>query len=184
MAGSARVKRNWDALEGKTVPPDRWREFTLDERKVFVLLRAVSPPPSPREIADELDLTLGEVQEMIDRWEMRTLAPAARVPVTRFLKLIDSAAEQVLLAIDRKRLDGADLKSLTGGLRELINARALLLGEPTQITGSAQRMQLNEAATMVLLEARRRGITIDVDPATGALVTRRPVTIDAQGRPA
>jgi len=177
-------KRDWAALEGKLVPPDRWHDFTLNERRIFVLLRGVSPPLAVREIADELDLTAAEVQEMIDRREMRTTKPAARVAVGSMLKLIETAAEKVLQAIDQRRVDGADLKSLSTALRDLINARALLLGEPTQIVGSAHRQQMNDLATMLLAEARRRGISIAQDPATGAIVTRRPVTIDAQGRPA
>lgn len=177
-------KRNWAALEGKIVPPDRWHDFNLNERRIFVLLRGVSPPIAVREIADELDLTVAEVQATIDHREMRTTKPAARVAVSAFLKLIETAAERVLLAIDQRRVEGADLKSLASSLRELINARALLLGEPTQIVGSAHRQQMNDLATMLLAEASRRGISISQDPATGALVTRRPVVIDAQGRPA
>lgn len=182
MAG--RPKRNWDALEGKLVPPETWPQFTLHERKVFTLLRAVSPPPDVNEIADELDLTAREVQAMIDRREMRIAAPARRVAVGTFLKLIETAAERILLALDQRRVDQADLKSLSGALRELINSRALLLGEPTQIVGSAHRAQMNDVVTMLLAEANRRGIQVSRDEATGALMTRRPVTIDAQGRPA
>jgi len=180
---AARPRRNWDALEGKLTPPDRWPEFTLHERKVFTLLRGVSPPPSVKDIADELDLTIGEVQEMIDRREMRVTRPAARVPVATFLKLIETAAEKVLLAMDQRRVDQSDLKSLSGALRELINSRALLLGEPTQIVGSDHRRAMNDVVSMLLAEARRRGIEVMHDAATGQIVTRRPVTIDSQGRP-
>jgi DNA-binding MarR family transcriptional regulator len=181
---SAPRSRNWEALEGKLVPPDRWRDFTINERKVFTLLRAVRPPPSVKEIADELDLTLSEVQEMIDRLEMRTARPASRVGVGTFLKLIETAAEKVLLAMDQRRVDDSDLKGLSTTLRDLINSRALLLGEPTQILGSNHRQAMNDVVTMMLAEARRRGLEIGHDPASGQMIVRRPVTIDSQGRPA
>lgn len=180
----ARPRRDWDALEGRIVPPDRWREFTGYERKIFILLKSSTPPPSIKEIADELDLSTVEVQQMIDRREMRTTAAAKRVGVPVFLRLIETAAEKVLLAIDQRRVDASDLKGLTSSLRELINARALLLGEPTQIVGGANRQAVNDVARMLLLEARRRGIEFSTDPATGQIVTRRPVTLDTQGRPA
>lgn len=178
------AKRDWSVLEGKLVPPDRWNEFNLYERRVYILLRGVSPPTEPRQIADELDLTVGEVQEMIDRREMRSVREVARVPVPRMLRLVETAMERVLQAFDQRRLDGANLGALGGSLRDLVNARALLLGEPTAIVGSAHREQLNSLATMLLHEARRRGITMGVDPGTGQVVTRRPIAIDAQGRPA
>lgn len=180
----SRKKRDWASLEGNVVPPERWLDFTVNERRTFILLRSVSPPLDAREIADELDLTLGEIQEMIDRREMRTVREAARVQVSRMLKLIETGMEQVLLSIDQRRLAGADLAKLSTALRDLVNARALLLGEPTQIVGSAHRAQLNDLATMLLHEANRRGISIRTDPATGQVVTRRPVTIDTHGRPA
>ncbi len=181
MASSAR--RNWDALEGKIVPPDRWREFTVYERKVFCLLRQ-TPPPSIREIADELDLSGPEVERMIDAKDMRAAEPARRVPVGTFLKLVETAAERVLLAMDQKRVDTANLRDLSTTLRDLINSRALLLGEPTQIIGSDHRRQMNDLVQMMLSEARRRGISFEHDSNTGQVITRRPVAIDASGRPA
>jgi len=183
MAAAA-TRRNWERLEGKIVPPDRWSEFTLAERKVFCLLRGLSDPPSVQEIANELDLTIGEVQEIIDRHEMRAAAPAKRVPVGTFLRLIETAAERVLLAMDKRRVDQADMKSLGSVFRELINARALLLGEPTQIVGSDHRRAMNRVVEDMLLEARRRGIEIGIDQSTGAVVARRPVqTLDVSRLP-
>lgn len=182
MAARA-AKRDWSALEGKLVPPEGWNGWNTNERRVYILLRGISDPLSALEIANELDLTLGEVQEMIDDREMRTAQEARRVPIPRMLKLIETSMERILLAVDARRLAGADLGKLTAGLRDLVNARALLLGEPTQIVGSAQRAQLNDLATMLLHEARRRGISVQADPATGQIVTRRPVTIDTTGRP-
>lgn len=181
MAGAR--SRNWEALESKVALPDRWGEFGELERKIFLLLRSSPTQSSVKAIADELDLSTPDVQATIDRWQMRTLVPATRVPVGRFLKLIESAAERILLAMDQKRVDGADLKSLGSVFRELINSRALLLGEPTQIVGSDHRRAMNTVVEAMLIEARRRGLEISTDPATGAVVTRRPVVIDTEGRP-
>src|SRR5262245_24949874 len=116
MASSSR--RDWGALESKLALPDAWEEWSDLDRKIFALLRGQKPQPSTREIADELGLTLGDVQGAIDRREMRSAGPAKRVPVGRMLKLIETAAEKVMVAMDSRRVADADLKSLSATMRD------------------------------------------------------------------
>lgn len=182
--GLAKKRRDWSALEGKIVPPDGWEDWTPVERQLFCLVRGVTPPLSIRAIADELDLSLAEAVSMIDAREMRTSNPPARVPVGDFLRLIETAAKKILVAMDTAKVQDADLKALGSVFRELINSRALLLGEPTTIVGVDHRRAMNDVVQMMLAEAGRRGIGIVPDPhRPGAVLVRRPVVIDAQGRP-
>lgn len=179
----ARKPRDWASLERKAVPPDGWADWTPTEQRLFLLVRAVSPPLTIQAIADELDLSLAEAVSMIDRREMRTSVPAARVPVGDFLKLLETACKRVLVAMDAAKIEQADLKGLSATFRDLMNTRALLLGEPTQIISSDHRRSMADALQVLISEANRRGIAIQTD-SQGGITVRRPVTIDAQGRPA
>lgn len=174
----------WETLAKKVLPPDDWADYSEIERKIFLLIRGVSPPTLVKDISDQLGIPSKDVQESIDRRQMRTAAPSRRVPVARFLKLMETAAERILVSMDEKRVGQADLKSLGAVFRDLMNARALLLGEPTQIIGSAHRQQMNDLVQMILAEARHRGLTIQHDAVSGVTVTRRPIAIDTTSRPA
>jgi hypothetical protein len=179
---AARKTRDWKALERKVVPPEGWEDWTPTEKNLFLLVRAVSPPLAIKDIADELDLSLSETVSMLDRREMRTSVPAARVPVGEFLKLLETACKRVLVAMDAAKIEQADLKGLSATFRDLMNTRALLLGEPTQIISSDHRRSMADALQVLVAEATRRGIAIQTDQ-QGGITVRRPVTIDAQGRP-
>lgn len=179
---TGRKRRDWSALSAKIIPPEGFEDWTLVEQRLFMLARGVSPPVSIREMADELELTLGECVEMLDRRDMRNAHPPARVAVGDFLRLIETAAKKILVAMDTAKIADADLRSLGTVFRELINSRALLLGEPTTIVGVDHRKAMNDVVQMMLVEATRRGIGITSDPSTGKLLVRRPATLDVTER--
>lgn len=179
---AARKKRDWEALENRVAIPEGWDDWPQTERQLFLLVRGASPAISIKEMADELDLSLAETVEMIDRREMRTTKPPARVPVGDFLKLIETAAKKVITAMDSRKIEDADLKSLGAVFRDLINTRAVLLNEPTVIVGVDHRRAMNDAVQMVIAEAMRRGMGISTDP-HGSVLVRRPAAIDVQSTP-
>lgn len=78
-----------------------------------------------------------------------------------FQDMIDDRIGRALGYLDDFALSAASAKDLAVTIGILIEKRALLRGEPTQILTVEERQNLNVLVSAVVQEATRRGITID-----------------------
>lgn len=78
-----------------------------------------------------------------------------------FQDMLDDRIGKALGYLDDSVLSSASAKDLAITIGILIEKRALLRGEPTQILTVEERQNLNVLVSAVVQEATRRGITID-----------------------
>lgn len=79
-------------------------------------------------------------------------------------ELVKSLEENISLIdsyIDDKVVSEASLRDLAMSKAVLIEKRALLRGEPTQILSDLERKKLNELLPLAIAEAQRRGLTVE-----------------------
>ncbi len=79
-------------------------------------------------------------------------------------ELVKSIEEDIYLIssyIDDKVVSEASLRDLAMAKAALIEKRALLRGEPTQILSDLERRKLNELLPLAIAEAQRRGLTVE-----------------------
>lgn len=76
----------------------------------------------------------------------------------------EEKAAHILVSMDRESIQGATLAQKSRALTDLIINSRLLKGEATQIISHEDRRQLKDLIPAMLLEAKRRGITLDVTP--------------------
>ncbi len=176
------------------------------EARLFAMRMATDPPRPISECARMLGLARGTVEKcwkqvrtrlgrdpLISWKEKGTLGRGTAeqyerlrtIPVDTLVKLAEMRAEALLRAITPEKLEKATVKELTGGYRELINSRALLKGEPTQILQVNQRENLKRLFPVVLKQLQRKGV--DLDGATAQLAARflprKPETVEVEAEP-
>lgn len=81
--------------------------------------------------------------------------------------LVATLREKLALSlqyIDPFGLAGAPVKDIEAVVDGLIKNIQLLEGKPTSITSHEDRRQMNELLPLLIKEAQRRGVTIDVTP--------------------
>lgn len=79
--------------------------------------------------------------------------------------------------------NSGSLKDVSVVFRDLMNVRALILGEPTSIIGTNNRQTVNEVVEMLVREAKRRGIHIGTESSSGNVVLESMTkVIEAQAR--
>lgn len=74
--------------------------------------------------------------------------------------LIEEKIHLGLTYMDDKVFSEASFRDLSVGVSALIEKRALLRGEPTQILSNHERAKLHELLPLAIAEAQRRGLTI------------------------
>jgi len=77
---------------------------------------------------------------------------------------LESKIEMALDYMDDSTFAKANLRDIAITLGILIEKRQLLRGEPTQILSVEERTQLNISIPLIIKEAKRRGMTFDMDP--------------------
>lgn len=84
-------------------------------------------------------------------------------------RMLEEKIDMVRFYLDDKVMAEASARDLMLGLGVMIEKRALLRGEPTQIVSDHERKRMNELVPLLIAEAQRRGRTIDVTPEHVAL---------------
>lgn len=93
-----------------------------------------------------------------------------QINTNEILKTINEELHLISSYIDDKVVSEASLRDLAMAKAALIEKRALLRGEPTQIVSDLERKHLNELLPLLSLEMQRRGITIQ-----GEIVDAEPI---------
>lgn len=120
-------------------------------------------PEAATKIARELERELQPVQRAIEDVRVEDLA-----------KQFGTLTRDAITAITQDKLDGANARDL--GVLAGIGSQnfQLLRGQPTQRLEINDRREMNELVKMMLEEAKRRGIEIDVTPDGGATAAKSP----------
>lgn len=87
---------------------------------------------------------------------------------------IDGIINAGLDSIDEIDFMKASLRDKASTICMFIEKRQLLAGEPTQILSINERKEVNDLIPLLMDEARRRGVMIDIDPATGKVLATQP----------
>ena len=123
------------------------------------------------EIAAAVDLPRQVVSRFFEVMRTSYLAfteEAREVAANEFLPLIDTRAKQLLQFMTPEKMAKAGIRDQAFAFSVLMEKRALLRGEPTQILTVDDRKQMSELMPFMLKEAQRRGLMPDV------------VTVDAE----
>jgi len=138
-------------------------------------------PEEFAEIFEEITDPLARVEKLLELTDMpkRTAKTIMRRIQTRYNNAnravkdiktkdivvgLESKIEMALEYMDDTAFAKANLRDLGIVLGILIEKRQLLRGEPTQILSVEERMSLDISIPLIVKEAQRRGMTIDMDP--------------------
>ena len=77
------------------------------------------------------------------------------------IRKLNERIELALEYMDEKVIAEASFRDLAMGTSALLEKRQLLSGEPTQILSDLERKNLHELMPLLIVEAKRRGITIE-----------------------
>jgi hypothetical protein len=91
-------------------------------------------------------------------------AEIEKVKTADLLAMTSEKAKMIIDAIDDEDILAAGLRDKAVAYGILIDKRQLLSGEPTQILSFEERRHLDQIVPLLLREAQRRGIVMDVDP--------------------
>lgn len=168
-AGEAEERRK------RLAPSPRAIEEKDHEVAAKIIDKIISPEQYQKidELAAEVGLHKSTVDALKKRLEFRYLPVGielGRIRTQQFQEGIDGYANWILNSVDECDLLKASLKDKISAFCMLIDRRQLLSGEPTQILSINERKEINDLMPLLMMEAKRRGVTIDVDPMTGAQI--------------
>lgn len=95
-----------------------------------------------------------------------------RVDAQWFLEAIDRRAALLLVRMDDKVIREMKGQQIAAAFGVLMEKRALLRGEPTQIVNYENRGKIDELAKMMMAEMKRRGIAAAEEPVVIDMVTK------------
>ena len=187
-AGSKRstIKRHLARVDLKLADPDSMRSTgsgfihrsqSDPETYAKALMKLAGPQRNIAETARECGLSIQaatKIAKELDR-ELQPLARAIEdVRVEDLTKQFGSLTRDAMLAITQAKLDGASARDL--GVLAGIGSQnfQLLRGQPTQRLEISDRREMNELVKLMLEEASRRGIEIDVTPDHGTTAQKSP----------
>lgn len=187
---------DWEKLEREVDKPEHFPVLTRREKQLYLLRFSTDPPMSTGDLAEKLGMQRNTVaklwQRVRDKTGLPTLEPAAvhqraistgRVPQGEYLARIDQNARAALERMEALIPNSGSLKDVSVVFRDLMNVRALILGEPTSIIGTNNRQTVNEVVEMLVREAKRRGIHIGTESSSGNVVLESMTkVIEAQAR--
>lgn len=102
--------------------------------------------------------------KMIHRLRVKytgALTPIRNLKTQEILQMLGEKIHLGLQYLDDKVFAEASARDIMMGLSQLIEKRALLRGEPTQIISNDDRKKLSELLPALVAEGQRRGITMD-----------------------
>lgn len=167
------------------------------EQRLYALRMATNPPRPLRECATMLGKGLTTLEKSwknvkaklgrdpLIEWKQKGVIGTGgaddferlrNVSPDTMIKLLDMRIEAMARGITKEKIAAASLKELTGGIRESVNARQLLKGEPTQILQVNQRENLRRLFPLAVKELHRRGLTLEMGAGGMKVVQQLDVT--------
>lgn len=140
--------------------------FGTDEQMADAFVETNDPFSTIAAAAKKVGLPEGVIKALRGRLRARfqPLGEALRERTTKdFLSAIEDRLDRALHYLDDYALAAASAKDLAVTIGILTEKRQLLRGEPTQILSNEERTTINMLIPVVIREAQRRGITIDMN---------------------
>lgn len=141
-----------------------------DPAKMAEFIDKITEPFSRvQAVAESCGLSRDTAKDLSDKMNTRfqpVKEELRQVKVSELLGLIEDRLHRSLEHLDDTKMQAASAKDLAIAIGILVEKRQLLRGEPTQILSLEERQNLNDMLPAIIVEARRRGVTIDVDPVT------------------
>ena len=109
-----------------------------------------------------------KIKGRLDRDLLPVKLAVEEVKTSQLLALTADRAQRILSSISQEDIDKAGLRDKAVAAAIFIEKRQLLSGEPTHLIGVQDRRHLGDLTKALMLEAQRRGITIDVSPIDGS----------------
>ncbi len=110
-----------------------------------------------------------KIKKKLDRELLPVKLAVREVKTSQLLGLTADRAWRILDSISQKDIDDAGLRDKAVAAAILLEKRQLLSGEPTHLIGVQDRRHLGDLTKALMLEAQRRGITIDTSPIDGSV---------------
>lgn len=103
-----------------------------------------------------------EVAATIDKMSGTARMPGERLDGAYFLEEIERKLALALSSLTMEKIAGATVGDLQKLVSMLVEKRALLRGEPTQIVSHRDRLRIDEVLPMLVDAAKKRGVTLDM----------------------
>ncbi len=110
-----------------------------------------------------------KIKKRLDRDLLPVKLAVREVKTSQLLGLTADRAHRILDSISQEDIDKAGLRDKAVAAAILLEKRQLLSGEPTHLIGVQDRRHLGDLTKALMLEAQRRGITIDTSPIDGSV---------------
>ena len=167
MAKERKTKRKYTrSTEPKKHVPVKLEETDLAPHELADLLEAGSDPlKALMTAARQCGLDEKITRRMIDRMRSEfqpVLGEMRKVKTTEMVAALEDRAYRALMYMDDYNYAKASVKDLAIVAGIMLEKRALIRGEPTQILSIEDRSNMNELLSKLLQEAQKRGMFVDV----------------------
>lgn len=168
--------------------------------RLYAYRMATNPPRTARECSENLGIAIGTVSAqwskirsllghdplqsykelgLIGGDKTGEILAIRNVSADLLIKLNEMSQEKLLRRL-HATIEQVSPDKIGGILRDLVNARALQKGEPTQILRVDQRDNLRKILPAMLKEAARRGVTIELgDGEARVMKNVKPIEAEA-----
>jgi hypothetical protein len=156
----------------KALPPTSGVEYRDPEAAAAMIDAASDPLAKVKDALAACGLPERVSDAMLKRLRVKFFGAVHEVRALKtqeITRMLEEKIDMVRYYLDDKVMAEASARDLMLGLGVMIEKRALLRGEPTQIVSDHERKKLNELVPLLIAEAQRRGRTIDVTPEHAAL---------------
>lgn len=114
-------------------------------------------------ILEELEIPPSERRGILRRLGKKTdVKIPDKIDTPWLIKELEAKLALALSYVDEHALSRANIRDLASLVALFVDRRQLLRGEPTQIASIEDRRAMNEIMPLLLREAQRRGVTIDL----------------------
>jgi DNA-binding CsgD family transcriptional regulator len=134
--------------------------------KTGAILDALSDPlEKVQDLLEQAGLPRNAADATVKRLKARYFGAITELKVLKTNEIIELLGKKIHLGmqyLDDKVMAEASARDIMLGLAALLEKRQLLRGEPTQIISDHERKTLHESIPLLMAEAQRRGLVVDV----------------------
>ena len=142
------------------------RTEDVDPEKAAAIIDAATEPEALIKVSEAMKAAgLPEKvrASLLHRIKVKYFGAVTEIRNLKTQEILDLLGKKIHLALtymDDKVMAEASFRDLALGSTAMIEKRALLRGEPTQIISDHERKKLHELLPLAIAEAQRRGITL------------------------
>ena len=149
---------------GKVMPNPMATEFRNPEMAAAIIEAGTDPLEKVAVALRDAGLPEGTSQSVLKRLRQKyygAVFAVRELQTNEITRIVNEKIHLLSHYLDDKVAAEANARDLAMAMTQLIEKRALLRGEPTQIISNLERQKLNELTPLLIAEAKRRGIVIE-----------------------